>query len=82
MAASGAAGRLSAQLERLVEEQRAAGVTVEHPSSYGVFGGVLEAFAESVAATVTGDSANRDYAGSVRDRFVREALCAAGACRP
>ena len=80
--APAAEGRLSARLQRLVDERRAAGLDVEHPSSYGVFGGVLEAFAESVAATVTGDAANRAYAGSVRDRYVREALCAAGGCRP
>ena len=77
-----AEARYSAQLQRLVAEQQAAGITVEPPSSYGICGGVLEAFAESVAATVTGDAAIRDYYGSARHRFVRETLCGAAGGRP
>ena len=56
--------------------------TGEYPSSYAVLGGPLEAFADSVAATVTGDAANRDYYGSLRDHFVQAALCEVSNCQP
>ena len=67
--------RYSARMQRWLHEQRAAGRADEYPSSYAIIGGGLEAFAESVAATTTGDAANRDYYGSPRDHFVRAALC-------
>lgn len=77
-----AQGRQSARMGRWLDEQRAAGATVEPPSSYAIWGGELEAFAESVAATVTGDAANRAYDGSPRDAFVRASLEEAGRRRP
>lgn len=67
----------SAALRRWVDAQVSAGATDEYPSSYAVIGGPLEAFADSVAATVTGDAPVREYYGSPRDNFVRSALCAA-----
>lgn len=77
-----AEARLSAAMRRWVGAQDAAGVTGAYPSSYAVIGGPAEAFAESVAATVTGDAAARDYYGSPRDHFVRSALCEATDSRP
>ena len=76
-----AQARHSAAMRRWVDAQLAAAVMDEYPSSYAVFGGPAEAFAESVAATVTGDAAGRDYYGSPRDTFVRTALCEAVGCR-
>ncbi len=77
-----APARHSAALRRWVDAQVTAGATDEYPSSYAVIGGPLEAFADSVAATVTGDAPVREYYGSPRDNFVRTALCAAVNCQP
>lgn len=77
-----AVNRQSARMLSWVRAQVADGGTDEYPSSYAVTGGPLEAFADSVAATVTGDAANRDYYGSLRDHFVRAALCEASNCQP
>jgi len=79
--APAAAARHSAALRRWVDVQATAGATDEYPSSYAVIGGPLEAFADSVAATVTGDAAVREYYGSPRDNFVRTALCEAVGCQ-
>lgn len=77
-----AANRQSARMHGRVRAQQSEGGMDEYPSSYAVTGGPLEAFADSVAATVTGDAANRDYYGSLRDRFVRAAICEVGGCQP
>lgn len=69
--------RHSARMLRWIAGEQARGRTAELPSSYALIGGPLEAFADSVAATVTSDSANRDYYGSPRDDYVRAALCEA-----
>ena len=74
------AARYSARMQRWLDGQRSAGRTDERPSSYAITGGILEAFAESVAATVTGDAAVREYYGSPRDDFVRTILCEASDC--
>lgn len=79
--APAAPARLSARLRQWVRAQDEAGVPDEYPSSYAVIGGPLEAFAESVAATVTGDAPMRTYYGSPRDTFVRTVLCEAVGCR-
>ena len=76
-----APARRSAALRRWVDTQASAGATDEYPSSYAVIGGPLEAFADSVAATVTGDAPVREYYGSPRDNFVRTALCEAVGCQ-
>ena len=74
------AARYSARMQRWLDGQQSIGRMDERPSSYAITGGVLEAFAESVAATVTGDAAVRAYYGSPRDDFVRTALGEASAC--
>lgn len=73
--------RFSAAMRQWVYKQYEAGIMDEYPSSYAVIGGPAEAFADSVAATVTGDSANSHYYGSPRDNFVRTLLCEAVGCR-
>lgn len=74
--------RHSAKMQRWLDVQKAAGLTDERPSSYAITGGMLEAFAESVAATITGDSAMHEYYGSPRDIFVRTLLCEGSNCLP
>lgn len=76
-----AQARYSAAMRRWVYAQAEAGLADEYPSSYAVIGGPAEAFADSVAATVTGDAAVRSYYGSPRDTFVRTMLCEAVGCR-
>jgi hypothetical protein len=76
-----AQARHSAAMRRWVYAQYELGIMDEYPSSYAVIGGPAEAFADSVAATVTGDAAMRDYYGSPRDNFVRAALCETVGCR-
>jgi hypothetical protein len=76
-----AQARHSAAMRQWVHAQYELGIMDEYPSSYAVIGGPAEAFADSVAATVTGDSAMRDYYGSPRDNFVRTVLCEAVGCR-
>ena len=74
--------RYSARMRQWVYAQDELGIVDEYPSSYAVTGGPAEAFADSVAATVTGDAANQLYYGSPRDNFVRTLLCEAAGCRP
>jgi hypothetical protein len=73
--------RHSARMRQWVYAQYEAGIMDEYPSSYAVIGGPAEAFADSVAATITGDSAMRDYYGSPRDTFIKTMLCEAVGCR-
>jgi hypothetical protein len=76
-----AQARHSAAMRQWVYAQYEAGIMDEYPSSYAVIGGPAEAFADSVAATVTGDSPMRDYYGSPRDNFVKTVLCEAVGCK-
>ena len=76
-----ARARHSSEMRRWVDAQQAEGTARVYPSSYAVIGGMVEDFAESVAATVTGDSALDSYYGSPRDNFVRAVLCEAVGCR-
>jgi hypothetical protein len=76
-----AQARYSARMRQWVYAQYEEGIMDEYPSSYAVIGGPAEAFADSVAATVTGDAAMRDYYGSPRDHFVQAMLCVAVGCR-
>ena len=76
-----AQARYSALMRQWVYAQYDAEIMDEYPSSYAVSGGPAEAFADSVAATVTGDSANRLYYGSPRDNFVMTVLCEAVGCK-
>jgi hypothetical protein len=76
-----AQARHSAAMRQWVYAQYEAGIMDEYPSSYAVIGGPAEAFADSVAATVTGESAMRDYYGSPRDIFVKTVLCEAVGCK-
>lgn len=76
-----AQARYSAAMRQWVYTQYEAEIMDEYPSSYAVIGGPAEAFADSVAATVTGDSANSHYYGSPRDNFVHTLLCEAVGCK-